>query len=123
MSLFPDPFSKSKPIVSLILFRYKQVSILFIILFCIAVYYIPFNLRNEKSSIAGKQLSEIPFIARKVEQLDNPKMEAAAKRMAGTNSARVSIMFTTIYDLLKNVRKFLRNSIIRDNYTGIQPTG
>lgn len=40
------------------------------------------DLRNEKSSIVGKQLSEIPFIARKVEQLNNPKMEDVAKRMA-----------------------------------------
>lgn len=40
------------------------------------------DLRNEKSSIVGRQLSEIPFIARKVEQLDNPKMEDVAKRMA-----------------------------------------
>lgn len=40
------------------------------------------DVRNEKSSIVGRQLSEIPFIARKVEQLDNPKMEDVAKRMA-----------------------------------------
>lgn len=39
------------------------------------------DLRNEKSSIIGRQLAEIPFIARKVEQLDNPKMEDVAKRM------------------------------------------
>ena len=29
-------------------------------------------------------------------------------------------MVTTAFNLLKNVRKFLKNSIIRDNYTGIQ---
>ena len=40
------------------------------------------DLRNEKSSIVGRQLSEIPFIAGKIEQLDNPKMEDVAKRMA-----------------------------------------
>lgn len=40
------------------------------------------DLRNEKSALTGRQLAEIPFIARKVEQLDNPKMEDVAKRMA-----------------------------------------
>ncbi len=40
------------------------------------------DLRNEKSSIVGRQLSEIPFIARKIEQLDNPKMEDVARRMS-----------------------------------------
>lgn len=40
------------------------------------------DLRNDKSSIIGRQLSEIPFIAKKIEQLDNPKMEDVAKRMA-----------------------------------------
>lgn len=39
------------------------------------------DLRNEKSSIIGRQLSEIPFITRKMQMLDNPKMEDVAKRM------------------------------------------
>lgn len=39
------------------------------------------DLRNEKSSIVGRQLSEIPFIATKIEQLDSPRMEAVAKKM------------------------------------------
>lgn len=40
------------------------------------------DLRNEKSALIGRQLADIPFIARKIEQLDNPKMEEAAKIMA-----------------------------------------
>lgn len=40
------------------------------------------DLRNEKSALTGRQLAEIPFIAGKIEQLDNPKMEDVAKRMA-----------------------------------------
>lgn len=40
------------------------------------------DLRNEKSSIIGRQLAEIPFIAKKIELTDNPKMEDVAKRMA-----------------------------------------
>ncbi len=40
------------------------------------------DLRNEKSSMVGRQLSEIPFIAKKIKQLDNPKMEDVARRMA-----------------------------------------
>lgn len=39
------------------------------------------DLRNEKSSIVGRQLAEIPFMARKIELVDNPKMEDVAKRM------------------------------------------
>lgn len=40
------------------------------------------DLRNEKSSIIGRQLAEIPFIAKKIELTDNPKMKDVAKRMA-----------------------------------------
>ncbi len=40
------------------------------------------DLRNEKSSMVGRQLSEIPFIAKKIKQLDNPKMEDVARRMS-----------------------------------------
>lgn len=40
------------------------------------------DLRNEKSALIGRQLSAIPFVKRKIEQLDNPKMEEAAKIMA-----------------------------------------
>jgi len=40
------------------------------------------DLRNEKSSIVGRQLATIPFVKRKIEQLDNPKMEDVAKIMA-----------------------------------------
>lgn len=40
------------------------------------------DLRNEKSSIIGRQLAEIPFIAKKIELTDSPKMEDVAKRMA-----------------------------------------
>ncbi len=39
------------------------------------------DLRNEKSSIVGRQLAEIPFVKRKIEFVDNPKMEDVAKRM------------------------------------------
>ncbi len=39
------------------------------------------DLRNEKSSIIGRQLAEIPFIAKKIVLTDNPKMEDVAKRM------------------------------------------
>lgn len=40
------------------------------------------DLRNERSALTGKRLSDIPFIARKIEQLNNPKMEDVAKIMA-----------------------------------------
>lgn len=40
------------------------------------------DLRNEKSALTGRQLAEIPFIAKKIELIDNPKMEDVAKRMA-----------------------------------------
>lgn len=40
------------------------------------------DLRNEKSSIIGRQLADIPFVKRKMELVDNPKMEDVAKRMA-----------------------------------------
>ena len=39
------------------------------------------DLRNEKSSIVGRQLAEIPFVKRKMELINNPKMEDVAKRM------------------------------------------
>lgn len=39
------------------------------------------DLRNEKSSIVGRQLADIPFVKRKIELVDNPKMEDVAKRM------------------------------------------
>lgn len=39
------------------------------------------DLRNEKSALTGKQLAGIPFIAKKIELTDNPKMEDVAKRM------------------------------------------
>ena len=40
------------------------------------------DLRNEKSSIVGRQLADIPFVKRKIELVDNPKMDDVAKRMA-----------------------------------------
>jgi len=40
------------------------------------------DLRNEASARKGRLLAEIPFIKRKVEAVNNPKMEAVAKRMA-----------------------------------------
>ena len=40
------------------------------------------DLRNEKSSIVGRQLAGIPFIKRKIETISNPKMEEVAKKMA-----------------------------------------
>lgn len=40
------------------------------------------DLRNEKSSIVGRQLAEIPFVKRKIGLVDNPQMEDVAKRMA-----------------------------------------
>ncbi|MCM1237712.1 MAG: hypothetical protein NC489_47220 [Ruminococcus flavefaciens] len=39
------------------------------------------DLRNEKSAIKGRQLADIPFVKRKIEFVDNPKMEDVAKRM------------------------------------------
>ena len=39
------------------------------------------DLRNEKSALIGRQLAEIPFVKRKIELVDNPKMENVAKRM------------------------------------------
>lgn len=39
------------------------------------------DLRNEKSSIVGRQLADIPFVKRKIELVDSPKMEDVAKRM------------------------------------------
>lgn len=39
------------------------------------------DLRNEKSAIIGRQLAGIPFVMRKMELVDNPKMEDVAKRM------------------------------------------
>lgn len=39
------------------------------------------DLRNEKSSIVGRQLADIPFVKRMIELVDNPKMEDVAKRM------------------------------------------
>ena len=40
------------------------------------------DLRNEKSARVGRQLADIPFVKRKIELVDNPKMEDVAKRMA-----------------------------------------
>lgn len=40
------------------------------------------DLRNEKSALTGRLLAGIPFIAKKIELTDNPKMEDVAKRMA-----------------------------------------
>ena len=40
------------------------------------------DLRNEASALAGRQLAKIPFIAKKMELTNNPKMEDVAKRMA-----------------------------------------
>ena len=39
------------------------------------------DLRNEKSAVRGSQLADIPFVKRKMELVDNPKMEDVAKRM------------------------------------------
>ncbi len=39
------------------------------------------DLRNEASAKAGRQLSEIPFVKRKMELVDNKKMENVAKEM------------------------------------------
>ncbi len=40
------------------------------------------DLRNETSALTGRQLAKIPFIAKKMELTNNPKMEDVAKRMA-----------------------------------------
>lgn len=40
------------------------------------------DLRNEASARVGRQLAEIPFIKRKIELVDNQKMEAVAEKMA-----------------------------------------
>lgn len=39
------------------------------------------DLRNEKSAIKGRLLADIPFVKRKIELVDNRKMEDVAKRM------------------------------------------
>lgn len=39
------------------------------------------DLRNEASAKTGRQLAEIPFVQRKMELVNNPKMEEVAKRM------------------------------------------
>lgn len=40
------------------------------------------DLRNEKSAQTGRRLAKIPFIAKKLTQINSPKMEEAAKIMA-----------------------------------------
>ena len=40
------------------------------------------DLRNEASSRVGKQLANIPFVARRLEQSNNPKMVEVAEKMA-----------------------------------------
>ena len=40
------------------------------------------DLRNEKSALIGRQLAEIPFIAKKIAMTGSPKMEEAAQIMA-----------------------------------------
>lgn len=40
------------------------------------------DLRNEKSALTGRRLSDIPFVQRKVDLVENPKMEEVAKIMA-----------------------------------------
>lgn len=40
------------------------------------------DLRNEKSAQTGRRLADIPFVKRKVDLVDNPKMEEVAKIMA-----------------------------------------
>lgn len=40
------------------------------------------DLRNEKSALTGRRFSDIPFVQRKVDLVDNPKMEEVAKIMA-----------------------------------------
>lgn len=40
------------------------------------------DLRNEKSAQTGRRLAAIPFVNRKMELTNNPKMEDVAKRMA-----------------------------------------
>ena len=40
------------------------------------------DLRNEKSALTGRQLAEIPFIAKKIALTVNPKMKEVAKIMA-----------------------------------------
>lgn len=39
------------------------------------------DLRNEASARVGRQLAEIPFIKRKIELVNNQKMEEVAKKM------------------------------------------
>lgn len=40
------------------------------------------DLRNEASAKVGRQLAEIPFVKRKMEFVDNPKMQEVAEKMA-----------------------------------------
>ncbi len=40
------------------------------------------DLRNEVAAETGRRLAEIPFIARKIDLINNPKMEDVAKKMA-----------------------------------------
>lgn len=41
-----------------------------------------YDLRNEASAIIGRKLAEIPFVKRKLELVNNKKMEDVAKEMA-----------------------------------------
>lgn len=43
------------------------------------------DLRNEASAKIGRQLAEIPFVKKKMELVDNPKMEEAAKKMENSH--------------------------------------
>ncbi len=40
------------------------------------------DLRNEAAAETGRRLAEIPFIAKKINLINNPKMEDAAEKMA-----------------------------------------
>lgn len=40
------------------------------------------DLRNEASSRVGKQLASIPFVAKRLEKSNNPKMQEVAEKMA-----------------------------------------
>ncbi len=40
------------------------------------------DLRNEAAAETGRRLAEIPFIAKKINLINNPKMEDVAKKMA-----------------------------------------
>ncbi len=60
--------------------RMKDLDILWIKILSAPSYCT--DARNEASAMTGRKLAEIPFIRRKLDLVNNEKMEAVAKKMA-----------------------------------------